>query len=373
VYERGRPAGAYLDLQRAMFATVDEIAAVIAREGIDADFHKGGRLTVALDRAQEQILRERLLAAAALGLSEHDLRALDARQLAGRVRVAGARAAVFTPHGARVQPAKLLTGLAAAVARLGVEIHEHTPVGEIRPHLAQTPAGPVRARWVLRATEGYTAGLRGLRRALVPMNSSMIITEPLGEAVWEQLGWEGQELLSDAAHVHVYLQRSRDGRVAIGGRGRPYRYGSRTDGRGSTAPATVAGLRERLAAMFPALAAAPVAHAWSGVLGVPRDWCMSVAADPASGLGWAGGYVGEGVAAANLAGRTLAELVLEAPGELGQLAWVGRAPRRWEPEPLRWAGIQGIYAAYRQADRREHRRGSRSRLGALTDAISGRV
>jgi len=49
-------------------------------------------------------------------------------------------------------------------------------------------------------------------------------------------------------------------------------------------------------------------HAWCGVLGVPRDWCATVMMDPRTGLGWAGGYTGHGVAAANLAGRTLADL-----------------------------------------------------------------
>ena len=62
--------------------------------------------------------------------------------------------------------------------------------------------------------------------------------------------------------------------------------------------------------MFPAAAGVALDHAWSGVLGVPRDWCVSVDADPAHGLAWAGGYVGEGVAAANLAGRTLRDLIL---------------------------------------------------------------
>jgi glycine/D-amino acid oxidase-like deaminating enzyme len=106
-----------------------------------------------------------------------------------------------------------------------------------------------------------------------------------------EIGWDGREVLSDAAHVYVYLQRTEDGRIAIGGRGVPYRFGSRSDGRGETAAKTVASLRARLAAMFPATAGVALEHAWSGVLGVPRDWCASVDADPASGLAWAGGYV----------------------------------------------------------------------------------
>jgi glycine/D-amino acid oxidase-like deaminating enzyme len=372
-YQRHGGRGGYAALQRAMFDAVGEVAAVIAAEGIEAELLRSGHLSVALDGAQLAHLRAEVELARAIGLAEEDLRELGVEDLQRRITVAGARGATFTPHVARVHPAKLLTGLAEAVERLGVRIHERTPVSEIRPHAALTPAGAVTARWVVRATEGYTADLPGLRRLLVPMNSSMIVTEPLAEATWREIGWDGAELLGDAAHVYVYLQRTADGRIAIGGRGVPYRYGSRTDGRGETAAATVESLRAKLAAMFPAAAGAAVDHAWSGILGVPRDWCISLDADPATGLAWAGGYVGEGLAAANLAGRTLRDLLLGEPSELTALPWVGRRPRRWEPEPLRWAEIHAVYALYRRADRGESASGRPSRLGRLVDALSGRA
>ncbi|MCW3018403.1 MAG: dependent oxidoreductase, partial [Solirubrobacterales bacterium] len=221
VYERRGGREGFAALQRAMFATVDEVGGVLAAQGIDADFVKGGHLSVALGRAQSLRLRDSVASARGRGLADEDLRELSREELAARVDVAGAQRATFSPHVARVHPAKLLRGLAATVEGLGVTIHEGTPVTEIRPHAALTPAGTVSARWVVRATEGYTAGLRGLRRALVPMNSSMIITEPLSAGTWEEIGWAGSEVMGDAAHVYVYLQRTEDGRIAIGGRGVP--------------------------------------------------------------------------------------------------------------------------------------------------------
>ncbi len=372
VYERRGGREGFAALQREMFATVDEVRGVLAEHAVDADFVKGGHLSVALNKAQALRLRDSVTRARGHGLGEEDMRELSREGLARRLRVAGAFGATFSPHVARVHPAKMLRGLAETVERLGVSIHEATPVSEIRPHTAITPAGTVEARWVVRATEGYTAGLRGLRRALVPMNSSMIITEPLPAGAWEEIGWAGREVLSDAAHVYVYLQRTEDGRIAIGGRGLPYRFGSRADGPGDTAPATVESLRAKLLAMFPAAAGVEVDHAWSGVLGVPRDWCISVDADPASGLAWAGGYVGEGVATANLAGRTLRDLILGERSGLTALPWVGRRPRRWEPEPIRWAAIHSVYSLYRRADRSERRTARPSRLGRLLDVLSGR-
>jgi glycine/D-amino acid oxidase-like deaminating enzyme len=372
-YERGARRPGFLALQRALFETVDEVARVLERERVDADLVKGGQLAVALDDAQALRLHVHVLEMRALGLEQHDLRELDSGQLAERVRIAGARSATFSPHAARMHPAKLLAGLALAVERLGVPIYEQTRVREIAAREARTHAGPVRARWIVRATEGYTASLRGLRRALVPMNSSMIVTERLSASVWEEIGWRGGELIDDGAHVFVYLQRTADGRIAIGGRGVPYRFASRTDGEGSTARATVESLRAALQRMLPAATGCAIDHAWSGVLGVTRDWCPSVGADPGTGVAWAGGYAGQGVAAANLAGRTLRDLLLGERTELTELPWVLERPRRaWEPEPLRWAGVRGVYALYRQADRNERRSGRPSRLGRFIDGASGR-
>jgi glycine/D-amino acid oxidase-like deaminating enzyme len=372
VYERRSGRAEFSALRKAMFDTVDEVGRVLREQGVDADFAKDGHLELALDRAQELRLREALQEGRASGLSEHDLRALDPGELEQRVRVAGARGALYTPHVARVHPAKLLTGLAALVEQTGASIYEGTPVLDIRPGRAVTPVGIVSARWIVRATEGYTAELPGRGRDLVPLNSSMIITAPLDERAWAQIGWGRAEVLSDAAHVYSYLQRTADGRVAIGGRGVPYRYGSGTGGRGDTPSDTIASLRSQLGRMFPAAADVPIEHAWSGVLGVARDWTVSVAADRTRGIAWAGGYVGLGVGAANLAGRTLRDLVLARETELTKLPWVGRRPPRWEPEPLRWCGVRGMYALYRRADAIEHRSGRPSLLGRALDRASGR-
>ena len=137
--------------------------------------------------------------------------------------------------------------------------------------------------------------------------------------------------------------------------------------------ATVAQLGRILRRMFPVTVGAGIDHAWCGVLGVPRDWCATVTLDPRTGLGWAGGYTGHGVAAANLAGRTLADLVRGVPSPLTTLPWVGHRSPRWEPEPARWAGVRGLYALYRAADRLESAGGSprTSLLAQAGDVISG--
>ncbi|RSN09849.1 FAD-dependent oxidoreductase [Streptomyces sp. WAC 01325] len=364
-------------LQRAMNDTVDEVIRVAEAEGFDAGIHKGGVLEVA--RTPAQLARLKEFHAQELAFGEKDRELYDARRTAERIRVADAVGSTWTPHGARVHPVKLVKGLAAAVEALGVTIHELTPVTEIRPKHAVTPYGTVRAPYVLRCTEGFTANLKGQHRTWLPMNSSMIATEPLTDEQWESVGWDGRETLGDMAHAYMYAQRTADGRIALGGRGVPYRFGSRTDNDGRTQPETIEALREILVGFFPSLAGVRVEHAWSGVLGVPRDWCATVTLDRTSGLGWAGGYVGSGVATANLAARTLRDLVQIDSGqgvrtELTDLPWVGHKVRKWEPEPLRWLGVHGLYAAYRAADRRESSTPSAesSRAARVADRISGR-
>jgi glycine/D-amino acid oxidase-like deaminating enzyme len=361
------------ELERWLRETVDEVARVCATEGIGAGLVKGGTLTVATSAAQDARLRQRLDAERAWGDGPEILRYLDPAELAGRIGVAGAVGALYSPHCARVQPAELAAGLAEVVTRAGVRLYEGTPVTSISAGRARTPGGEVRAPYVLRCTEGFTAQLPGERRALLPMNSSMIATGPLSAQAWKSIGWDGCETLSDDAHAYIYAQRTPDGRIALGGRGIPYRFGSRLDHDGAIAASTVAQLGRIVRRLFPAAVEAGIEHAWCGVLGVPRDWCATVALDPVTRLGWAGGYSGHGVAAANLAGRTLADLVRHVPSPLTALPWVGHHSPRWEPEPARWAGVHGLYALYRTADRLESaRRSSRTCILARAgDLISG--
>jgi glycine/D-amino acid oxidase-like deaminating enzyme len=373
-YARG-PGGreGVRQLERQLRETVDEVGRVCVAEGIQAGFVKGGTLAVATSPAQDARLRRRLSEERSWGDDATIVRYLAREELADRIRPAGAVGALCSPHCARVQPADLVAGLAEAVTRSGVALYEATPVTSISPGVARTPAGDVRARYVLRCTEGFTAALPGQRRTLLPMNSSMIITGPLDDAAWKSIGWGRCETLGDEAHAYMYAQRTADGRIALGGRGIPYRFGSGLDRRGHTAPQVVAELGRILRRMFPAAVEAGIDHAWSGVLGVPRDWCATVTVDPDTGLGWAGGYTGHGVAAANLAGRTLADLVRGVPSPLTTLPWVGHRSPRWEPEPARWAGVRSLYALYRAADRVETagRSPRTSLLARVGDAISG--
>ncbi|WNG87385.1 FAD-binding oxidoreductase [Mycobacterium sp. ITM-2016-00317] len=357
--------------QRALNDAVDEVIAVAGDEGIDAGIVKGGTLEVARNAAQARRLAAALEAERRWQVD--GVEAMTAAEAAQRIRLDGVVAAYHNPHCARIQPALLVRGLADAVERLGVVVHERSPVTEISPGRASTPWGTVNAGVVLRATEGFTAALPGLKRQWLPMNSSMIATDPIPADLWETIGWHGRETLGDTAHGFFYAQRTVDDRIAIGGRSVPYRFGSRTDRDGQVPERTIGHLTATLRAILPQVSRVPIAHGWCGVLAVPRDWEATVTYDKATGVGWAGGYVGHGVTATNLAARTLTDLVLDRQSDLTALPWVGHRSRNWEPEPLRWLGVRGMYLAYKAADWHEARGTARtSPIAVVADRIAGR-
>ena len=270
-----------------------------------------------------------------------------------------------------IHPARLVRGLARVVEASGVDLFEHTRVRAIEPGVVRTDAGDVRAEVVLRATEGYTPRLPGLRRAIAPVYSLMVATEPLPEETWASIGLADRPAFSDGRHLIIYGQRTADGRIAFGGRGAPYHFGSRIRASYDVEPRVFEELRTVLTTMLPQLAGVRFTHQWGGCLGIARDWAASVGLDRGTGIGWAGGYVGDGVGTTNLAGRTLADLVTGADSDLVSLPWVGHRSRAWEPEPLRWLGVNAGLRAMSLADVEETSTGRESTLARLMAPLVG--
>ncbi|WP_173156556.1 NAD(P)/FAD-dependent oxidoreductase [Phytohabitans suffuscus] len=337
-------------MQRAMNSTVDEVGRVAAAEGIDCHWSKGGTVVVARTPAQLRRAQKAVEEAREYGFGEDDLALLGAEEAAERCGATSVLGGTYTPHCAAVHPARLVRGLARAVERRGVTVYEGTPVIGLRKGAADTPVGTVRAPVIVRATEAYTPELPGARRAIAPVYSLMISTPPLPDDFWATAGLAGRETFADFRRLIVYGQRTADGRLAFGGRGAPYHFGSKTSAAYDSEPRVFAALYKALVELFPALAGVPITHSWGGAVGVASDWSASVGLDRETGLAWAGGYVGDGVGTTNLAGRTLADLVLGVESELTSLPWVGHESPRWPPEPLRWMGINTVRKIVTWAD-----------------------
>jgi len=236
-------------IQQATYDAVDEVGRVAAAEGIDAGFHKGGELIVARGPHHVPAIEGALREYERFGFGEH-YRLLDASGVAEKVRIAGVVAGLWSGSAAIVHPGRLVRGLAVLVERMGARIVERTPVTDFRaaasgaamggaamgggaagtpagaPAALITPRGEIRAPVIVLAGEAYLARLPKLHRQLVPLYSLIVLTEPIDDARWAEIGWAGREVVASARLSIDYLSRTADGRILFGGRGAPYRLGS---------------------------------------------------------------------------------------------------------------------------------------------------
>jgi glycine/D-amino acid oxidase-like deaminating enzyme len=349
-------------LREAIKATNDEIEAVCKTEQIEADFYRNGGVTLATNAAHASRLQDSLKAQRAAGMSEADYRWLEPAEVTQIMRVASNFGGVFMGSAGLLNPAKLARGLADAAERRGAMIYEQTPVLAVEPGRVRTTRGEVRAARIVLALDAYVTQIPGRERHALAVYNHMIATEPLPSEVWERIGLRNHEGFGDAQRMLTYAQRTADDRIAIGGRSLGYRYGSRIDARFERSEHVERRLVEALREYFPDLGDFAVTHRWGGVLGLPRDFNVSLGFDEATGIAVGPNYAGDGVCAANLAGRTLSDLLRDQKSALVELPWVHHRSPRWEPEPLRWLGVRLGEALTASADRAEIRTGRRSPL-----------
>lgn len=361
-------------LQELLRASVPQILDVFGSAGHDIDAAHDGFLSVAHTPSEAARLRKQTERDVAAGTSP-GLRYLEGREARDYLNVEGVVAAAFNPHAAVVNPAKMVYALAKIVESMGAVIHEGSAVTSIGTRLVSTADAEISCRYSVNATEGYGQGIGGTRRWLAPIMSSMLVTEPLPDSYWTSVGWTKRWGVSGSGHRYFYSQRTPDNRIAFGGRGLPYKYGSRLDVDGRVSGWTVNKLDELLRTALGVDRSVAVTHAWCGMLGVPRDWTPSVSLCEETGKGLLGGYVGQGLPASYVAAGTMADLILGKKTDRTALPWVDRRRRQWEPEPLRFAGAYGVYGLYQVADVLEHKTGSprTSIFARIADKVGGRV
>src|SRR5699024_8758232 len=344
-------------------------------ENIDADQQQGGQLLYATIPAGLQRIARARKSALKLGYREDEIKNLSKKEINQQVDVHGSIGGIKYAHTVSLDPAKLCFGLRDSLLDMGVSIIEQTSVEEIDKGLVKTSRGPIITDHIVSALGSYTPSLQasfsGLGdRALVPINSSMIVTNKLSDDVWGSLRWDNGQCLMDASHAFIYAQRTSDNRIAIGGRGTPYKFASGFSGDGRVDSQTVKGLSDKLQSMFPRLEF-EVEHTWRGTIGVTRDWCAGVFYDETNKVGVARGYAGHGITSTHLAGKTLVERMSGGEGDLSKLIWNDHQSGRWEPEPFRWVGIHSMYRLLGFADTYEEKRELRET--SLVARFAGRI
>lgn len=353
-------------LRHAMVDAVDSVGRWSRDLDIDCDFLAGGTTVLVRSAIQEHRARASLADSALTPADKAVWRNADQT-----LRATETLGAVFDPACARLHPAKLVRGLARAAEAAGIRIAEQTEVLRYEAGLVTTSRGGVKGDVIIDAMEGYRSQLTQTRRHSLPLYSLMIATEVMPDSVFDALGLEHGMTFADFRSLVIYGQRTADNRIAFGGRGAPYHWGSRVKPEFDRVPRVFSALHQTLVELFPSLAPYAITHNWGGVLGVPRDWHSSVTLDATTGIGRAGGYVGDGVGLSHLAGLTLADLVLGKTTSRTALPLVGHQSPKWEPEPLRYVGATAAIVGVALADRIEARTGKPSLVSKLIAPLTG--
>lgn len=340
-------------LERMGGANLDAIAETIVSEAISCDFIRSGELTIAVDPHHVVDLRESADLLQAHGASAHYL---DSDATKARVHSPMALGSLWLPHDtAMVDPARLVWGLAAAVERRGVVVHEKSPVRRISDMGARVHATgdtwEIRAHRVALATNAYPSLLARVRPYVVPVYDYVVMTEPLNTEQRAAIGWTNREGLSDAGNQFHYFRMTEDGRILWGGYDAVYHWGSDMGPHLENDQASYERLAAHFFQFFPQLEGVRFTHAWGGAI----DTCSRFSAFWGQAHGgktaYVAGYTGLGVGASRFGAQVMLDLLAGEQTERTALTMVQTKPLPFPPEPLRRIGIGFTTHALRQADR----------------------
>jgi len=337
--------------------SIDEIGDFASKYAPDANFRKGGSLSLARNEGQLKRLKNNIGSATLLNKNE----------TLSKVQLNGALGSLFTPDCATIHPGRFVRALANHVEQLGARIYEKSPALRNTDHKVSTPSGALIANSVISATEVFAKR----SRERVPLYSLMVATEPINEKVWDQIGLSNGESFAEASHLVTYGQRTGDNRLAVGGRGVPYLYGSLMRSAAEDNSRIHDQIIEMVRDWFPPLANTKFTHRWGGAVSVTRDWQPFANFNQTTGQAKAGGYVGDGLTLSYLAAKTLADLILEKDSNLIKLPFVNHTPPLWETEPLRWIAVNSVVKFIGLADREEAATNQPSLIAKALSRVTG--
>ena len=312
------------NLHTELEKSIDEIGQFAEQSEEYVAFIKSGSLTVARSSAQFERIKMGLLPQESI---------LDKDQTLKQIQMSQTVGASFNPDCATINPTQLVIALAKSLAHRGVHIFENTYADVSSDGEVKVAGKVIDSKFVVRAIEAY----HEKNREQIPIYSLMIATEPLPDEFWNKYGLENHQTFHENRHLVTYAQRTSDNRIAMGGRGAPYKWGSARSNESEQHAKIHKQLRETAIEWFPELKNYSFTHAWGGAVAIKRDWAPYLQWD--GRFGAFGGYVGDGVTLSYLAANSMADLILGKDTVRSTLPYVGWKSAQWEPEPFRWLGV----------------------------------
>ena len=282
-------------LWQASLEAVDLVGEIVADEGIECDFTRRGHLTLAAKPSHFSSMK--LLADWLVDEMDFTVKLLSPGEVETAVGSKAYFGGMINEWSASLHPTKYLYGLAGAVARHGGLLCEKTAVTRLEKFShgfnIHTSQGTVQAREVLLATNGYDGKLvRPIQRMIFPMNSVIVVTEPLTAAQQRYLN-PNDRTAQDSRWLHHYFRLTPDGRFLFGS----HRHWRLDQDLLDCAES----LRRQMSQHFPLLADVPLAYAWGGNVGQTFDMVPHIGR--LNGVHFALGYSGQGVALSAYLGR----------------------------------------------------------------------
>ena len=349
-------------------AAIDRIQSLCDEEGIDCHLRRAGGFWTATAPAQMGAWDGPMAAARTLSRGPF-IEPLSAAQLRARTGAPVIVGGVRTVDSAAIQPALLARGLRRVALARGVRIFEGTrmlALGRGAPAAVTTSAGRVEATRVVLALGAWAAGVRELRRAVVPVGSHIVLTEPIPERIAE-LGWTGGELLGDTRLLVHYAQVTRDGRIAFGRGGGAIGPAGRVLPGHYVDPKTVDVVAAGFRRWFPQLNDVALTHAWGGAVDrAPGHLPFAGALGDHDSVHYATGFSGNGVGPSAFLGKVLGRRALGLRDAFTDNALTGGPPGYLPPEPARSLGGVVVRDAVRRAEGAEERG---EEAGRVSDAL----
>jgi len=334
-----------------MERAVDYLRELITELNIDCDYEHPGFLRVATSEKYKKRILHEIKLAHELGLE--GIEWLDKDQTREQVQSSMYLGAWWEPRCGILNPAKLAWGWADVIRPMGVEIYENSPVMEITRQSGKvkldTLNGSVRADKVVMATNAWSHFFKELKRKQVPVWTHIVMTEPLKEDHFKEIGWQNRQGIEDARNLVHYYRLTADNRIVMGGRDVSLSYG--TDMDNDLNPITFEELKDDVRELFPVLKDIKFTHEWGGPVSVPLDMAPAIGYAGDKNVVYSLGTVGHGVSMTQLNGRTVADLILERQTDLTDVFFVNRRTIPWPPEPLRNLTIKAILGYMHWEDR----------------------
>ncbi|CUT04771.1 NAD(P)/FAD-dependent oxidoreductase, partial [Candidatus Chrysopegis kryptomonas] len=323
--------------QRDRERAVEELGEWINEKKIECDYERPGFFRVATSKAYVKRIQKEINLMRSLGIE--GIEWISSEEVRKEINSPLYLGAWWEPRCVLLNPAKLAWGIRKLNLELGVKIFEFSPVFEVKRansgFTIKTEKGELTSEKILFATNAFSHLFPQLRRKQVPAFTYIVLTEPLGDEFFKEVGWRNRQGVEDARNLVHYYRLAKDNRLLMGGGDVGVGFGKNMDY--DENEKIFNELKNYAKKVFPILKNVKFTHQWGGPVSVPLDMAPAIGKIGDERAYYSLGCVGHGVSLTNLNGKLLSDLLLGRKSELTEMFFVNRRTIPWPPEPVRFA------------------------------------